>query len=448
MNGSRRSQERRDRNYQRNNVELFLRFPDHLFIYLRSFLSRRPWSYDDRVEEYEFHLTDDRPEELQENFQWINFMRTTKAFREIKRKTIYLSLGPIYSSLFVTDCDFRNYILTNIVANPKIQLNLNITSSDHISSLFYEENFPIIHCLKIDRNYLNENIHELTKKVNILRIAKASDIPEEISGIENIQILNLHQTKSLHSFSFGNTFSKLYLHGCDQLEDISSLKYCKNLKSLFLGCCYHIRNGFEIFLQLKELFLFRQDLQQSENYQYMKNIKKLSIECDLLLKNEDFPGSFPNVEDISLVQCSSLMKLSHLPKATVCYIDECEIKSIDFMTLPRVQTMYLVENHSLERIHIPNYLPSLMGNHADGNDHNNREFGLKKLSINGCLNLRFLEIEVPTMQRLSFLELNPKEDDEEVERGASQYSLFCVLRSGVHPVVRIRNSNAMVHNYP
>jgi hypothetical protein len=398
-------------------VAMIVNLPENILIYIRSLLCRRPWNYE-KMEEYELHLTEDRGEELQENFYWIHFMNTTKLFQQLKRKTIYLSLSFKSSEKYLTNEVFYNRINEKLIFSPITQLNLNVGSLPDESGLQIKTGRAGVHCLRINSNTGKFSLSQLAENVKILRIHRCNARSlTEISSV-TIETLQISNSPALKAFGLGNTFQKLYLHGCTFLTDITSLENCSQLKLLYLSSCPQLRKGYSIFSKLDEVYLFFQELPKLEDYSYLSTVRKISIESDNKITSDEVTKYLQTVEDLSLIRCSRLFSFGQVPNLKMVYLDECpNLLKIDFESLPSLTTMFLVDNIGIKHIFV-----------AETNYSK-----LSKLVLNGCKNVQRIEMKTPTLRRFALLDMTT------YDTKGRPNQIICSIRNA-HPSIKIANT--------
>jgi hypothetical protein len=402
-------------------VAMIVNLPENILIYIRSLLCRLPWNYE-KMDEYELHLTEDRGEELQENFYWIHFMNTTKLFQQLKRKTIYLSLSFKSSEKYLTNEVFYNRVNEKLIFSPVTQLNLNINSLLEFldkHELQIKAAIAGVHCLRINSYTGKFSLSQLAENAKILRIHRCNARSlTEISSITNTETLQISNCPALKTFELENTFQKLYLHGCTSLTDITSLENCSQLKLLYLSSCPQLRKGYSIFSKLDEVYLFFQELPKLEDYSYLSTVRKISIESDNKITANEMTKYLQTVEDLSLIRCARLSSFGQVPKLKMVYVDECpNLLKIDFESLPALTTMFLVDNIGIKNIFV-----------AETNYSK-----LSKLVLNGCKNVQRIEIKTPTLRRFALLDMTT------YDAKGRPNQIICSIRNA-HPSIKIANT--------
>ncbi len=188
---------------------------------------------------------------------YLNLLNCSKQlFKDLKYQTRQLYFSCDDSSKYITDAEFRKYVLT-LVANPLNQLTLQSYSNSWDVSLnslalylyHCDDNFsrsPVLKEMlnrreKISLSY-NQNITHFegtdTSKIKRLIIRNFEKL-SNISRLDSLQELYLYDCEGITDINCFKKLRKLHLEHCDGIRDVSELSHVFDLA---IVSCRGIRN--------------------------------------------------------------------------------------------------------------------------------------------------------------------------------------------------------------
>jgi hypothetical protein len=300
--------------------------------------------------------------------EWFNFVNASKRSQQLKYQSVYFSLKPKYSFLYLNDLSFRSRVLS-LIEDPRSQLclhfgysklPLNFEYLQNIHTICFSTYFSTLDISEL-RNIAHLKINECADiahldilQVNHLGIQKldfssnrtmqdtlwihcpATDFSttyhdkksDGSSSLFSIKSLNFSNCFNLNNISTLNNLYELNLTNCYQLEDISSLTHidfltlthCVNITTL-MSLKYCSRLSLDDCFQIVEIpsqLLMLTSLSMKNCYQ-IRSLSSLSgsqleelntTNCSLL---EILPSSLPALKKGIFDQCRQLLEIPFYP---------------------------------------------------------------------------------------------------------------------------------------
>jgi hypothetical protein len=347
------------------------------------------------------------------NSDWRNFLNSSKAWRELKRKTVYFGFSESNSSRFLFDSGFRSQVLS-IIESPARQIGLSLYSHNlestgietdaHYLLIEHQEYLPYISHLDT-LVLIGENEFTLTysflSSLKKLNLRDAFDLNFQPGILSQLQHLALFSCTSTTGLQYLTTLSSFECDDSVPLEEIMLLHH--NIKSLSLSWRQESMEEIVSVLQNFQNALIQLKLDNCSTVNDLSFLKNFTFLKTLILNSIPQPVgfvAFQNIQSLKMdnlffwgtaasaianpffatcwIQLNSFQNLKEVKITSDETIKELQLQSITgSVAIPSLRKLYLGECYQVRKICC--------------------SYSLISLEISFCLSLSEIIIQSPSL---------------------------------------------------